>query len=300
MALNILITGCSSGFGRLMSETLARRGHHVFAGMRDVAGRNASAAESIKAAAGDAGGSITPVEIDITSDASVEAGVGSVLKATDGRIDVAINNAAVATFGLVEAFTAEQVAKVFDTNVGGIQRVCRAVLPGMRARGEGLLIHVGSSIGRVVVPTMGLYCATKFAVEALADAYRFELAPLGVESILIQPGTHPTNIIGSAVQPTDAERVASYGPLAGLAGQLGAAFEGMLSGPNAPNSQAVADVVAGLIEMPYGERPARTVVDAQPDGTLAINAVCDQIQAGLLGAIGLGGFLKVTRREPAA
>lgn len=299
MALNILITGCKSGFGRLMAETLARRGHRVFAGLRDVAGRNAGAAAELRAFADDSGGSIQPVEIDINSTASVEAGVAEVLAAADGRIDVAINNAAVGGFGLLEGYTGEQVAEIFSTNVGGLQRVNRAVLPGMRARREGLLIHVGSTIGRIVLPTMALYCATKFAVEAVVEGYAYELAPLGIEAVLIQPGAYPTGFMSGALRPAD-PRDAGYGPNAQLCESFLAGLGGMMSGPDAPNPQAVADAALRLIETPAGQRPLRTVVDAHPQAIEAINGMCAQVQGGMLGMLGMGGLMRVTTREQAS
>ena len=299
MALNILITGCKSGFGRLMSETLASRGHRVFAGMRDVAGRNAGAAAELKAFTHASGGSIHPLEIDITSTASVEAGVAAALAAADGRIDVAINNAAIGQFGLLEGYTGEQVSEIFNTNVAGLQRVNSAVLPGMRARGEGLLIHIGSTIGRIVLPTMALYCATKFAVEAMVEGYAYELAPLGIEAVLIQPGAYPTGFMSGALRPADA-RDAGYGPNAQLCDNFLASIGAMMSGPDAPNPQAVADAVLHLIETPAGQRPLRTVVDANPQATEAINGVCAQVQGGMLGMMGMGGLLKVTIRDRAS
>jgi len=299
MALNILITGCKSGFGRLMSESLASRGHRVFAGMRDVEGRNAGAAAELRAFTHDSGGAIHPVEIDIASTESVEAGVATALAAADGRIDVAINNAAMGSFGLSEGFTGDQVTEIFNTNVAGLQRVNRAVLPGMRARGEGLLIHIGSTIGRIVLPTMALYCATKFAVEAIVEGFAYELAPLGIESVLIQPGAYPTGFMSGALRPAD-PRDEGYGPLANLPAQFMAGLAGMMVGPDAPKPQAVADAVIRLIETPAGQRPLRTVVEAHPEAVEAINGVCAQVQAGMLGMLGMAGLLKVTTRNQAS
>jgi NAD(P)-dependent dehydrogenase (short-subunit alcohol dehydrogenase family) len=299
MALNVLITGSKSGFGRLMSETLASRGHRVFAGMRDVEGRNAGPAAELRAFTHASGGTIAPVEIDIASTESVEAGVATALAAADGRIDVAINNAAMGSFGLSEGYTGDQVTQIFNTNVAGLQRVNRAVLPGMRARGDGLLIHIGSTIGRIVLPAMALYCATKFAVEAVVEGYAYELAPLGIEAVLVQPGAYPTGFMAGALVPAD-PRDAGYGANATLCEQFMAGLGPMMSGPDAPKPQAVADAVLRLIEAPAGQRPLRTVVDAYPEAVETINAACAQVQAGMLGMLGMGGLLKVTIRDPAA
>lgn len=299
MPQNILITGCSSGFGRLTSETLARAGHRVFASMRDVQGRNSAVAEELRGFAADGGGSITVVEIDVTSDASVEAGVASVLAATGGQIDVVVNNAGIGMYGLAESFSSEQMAHAFNVNVIGIQRVNRATLPAMRARGQGLLVHISSVLGRLVIPVIGAYGATKFAVEGLVETYRYELAPLGVEAVLVEPAGFATNI-GASALPPDAARTASYGPVGAMAQQFLAGMGAMLSAPGMPPPQVVADAIAGLVAMPAGERPARTVVDPNPQGVEAINGVCAQVQAGLLGAMGMAGMLKVTPRQPAS
>lgn len=298
--LNILITGSNSGFGRLMSETLARKGHRVFASMRDLSTRNAGAAGEMRAFKADGGGSIVPVEIDVTSDASVEHGVDSVLAQADGRIDVAINNAGAATFGLEEGFTSAQVEMLFNQNVFGQHRINRAVLPGMRARGEGVIVHITSGVGRLVIPAMGLYCASKYALEALAEAYHYELAPLGVDVVIVQPGAFPTAFGTKSMQPADRSRAPGYGPLAGFEQQLAASLEGRLAAPDAGDPQQVADAVLRLIETPTGQRPLRTIVDANPQPVAAINAVCEQVQAGMLGAMQLGFMIQTSPRSRAS
>ncbi len=298
--LNILITGSNSGFGRLTTETLARRGHRVFASMRDLETRNAGAAAKMRAFKVEGGGSIVPVEIDVTSDASVEHGVNSVLEQADGRIDVAVNNAGVATLGLEEGFTSAQIESLFNLNVFGQHRVNRAVLPGMRARGEGVIVHITSCIGRMVVPAMGLYCASKYALEALAEAYHYELAPLGIDVVIVQPGAFPTSFANKSMLPGDRSRAPGYGPLAGFEQQIAASMEGMLAAPDAGDPQQVADAVLRLIETPTGQRPLRTIVDAHPQAVEAINHASEQAQAGLLGAMQLGFMIQTSARGQAS
>jgi NADP-dependent 3-hydroxy acid dehydrogenase YdfG len=167
LAKTILITGASSGFGRDTAETLTREGHSVFASFRDSAGRNKSHAEALQSKG------INVVELDVTNNDSVERAVSNVLSRA-GRIDVVINNAGIASAGVSEAFTAEQVRDLFEVNVFGIQRVLRAVLPTLRKQRDGLVINVGSILGRVTFPFFGLYGASKYAVEALTDSYRYE------------------------------------------------------------------------------------------------------------------------------
>lgn len=296
---NILITGSNSGFGRLTSESLARSGHRVFASMRDITTRNAQAAEELRSFTSESGGAIHPIEIDVTSDESVARGVAAALEQA-GHLDVAINNAGLGSWGLTEGFTPAQLASLFDLNVCGPHRINRAVLPGMRERGSGLLIHVTSMVGRIVFPAMGTYCSSKFALEALAEAYRYELSATGVDSIIVQPGAYPTKFMTGMLLPADSSRAPGYGPLAQLPEQLAAGLAGMLSGDSAPNPQAVADAIVRLIDTPAGTRPLRTVVDAHPEGAEAINQVCAQVQAGAMTGMGLDGLLKLAVRSQAS
>ncbi len=296
---NILLTGSNSGFGRLTSESLARAGHRVFASMRDISTRNAQAAEELRNFESVGGGSIHPIEIDVTSEETVARGVAAALEQA-GHLDVAINNAGLGSWGLTETFTPAQLASLFDLNVCGPHRINRAVLPGMRERGAGLLVHVTSMVGRIVFPVMGTYCSSKFALEALAEAYRYELSATGVDSIIVQPGAYPTRFMTGMVLPADGARASGYGPLEQLPEQIAAGLAGMLSGDAAPNPQMVADAILRLIETPAGSRPLRTVVDAHPEGAEAINQVCAQVQAGALGGMGLAGMLQVATRSQAS
>jgi len=145
MSRTILITGASTGFGRDAAETLSRAGHAVFASMRDPHGRNREHAEALRRQG------IEVVELDVGNDASVDHAVSEML-ARAGRIDVLINNAGIASAGVTEAFTADQARVVLDTNVVGLLRTTRAVLPAMRRRRDGLIVNIGSILGRVTLP----------------------------------------------------------------------------------------------------------------------------------------------------
>lgn len=204
MSKTILITGASSGFGRDTAETLFRAGHIVYASMRGTQGKNREAAEAL----GKVG--IMTVELDVSDDASVEAGVKKVL-AEAGKIDVLVNNAGIGSAGITEAFTAEQAKVIFDTNVIGLLRVTRAVLPSMRQNRDGLIINIGSILGRVTFPFLGIYGASKFAVEALTDSLRYEVSQLGVEVVEVQPSAYPTNFFTSVQTPAGTEVTKSYG-----------------------------------------------------------------------------------------
>jgi NADP-dependent 3-hydroxy acid dehydrogenase YdfG len=187
MSKTILITGASSGFGRDTAETLFRAGHTVYASMRGTQGKNREAAEALRKLG------IMTVELDVSNDASVEAGVKKVLLEA-GKIDVLVNNAGVMSAGVTEAFTAEQAKVIFDTNVIGLLRVTRAVLPSMRQQRDGLVINIGSVLGRVTLPFLGIYGASKMAVEALTDSLRYEVSQLGVDVVEVQPSAYPTNL----------------------------------------------------------------------------------------------------------
>lgn len=260
MAKMILVTGSNSGFGRLTVETLAKDGHTVFASMRNVNGKNAEAAKELQAWAQNAGLALHVVELDVTEDASVAETVKQVID-TAGRIDVVVNNAGVAYAGVSEGFTIAQIQVLFDVNVFGPLRVNKTVLPHMRKQGSGLLIHISSSFGRFPMPFAGLYSASKFAIEGFAEAYRYELLPLGIDSVIVEPGPFPTEHGTKLVLPADEQTVSEYGELANGPRKLGETLTQFFSGPDAPNPQDVADAVKRLIDMPHSERPVRTVVD---------------------------------------
>lgn len=285
MTKTILITGAASGFGRDTAETLAKAGHQVFASMRDIGGRNATAAAELAALG------ITVIELDVADDASVNAGVAAVL-AQAGRIDVLVNNAGLASAGVSEAFTADQAKILFNTNVVGVIRTTKAVLPTMRTAKDGLIINIGSILGRVTFPFFGIYGATKFALEALTDSYRYELSQLGVDVALVQPSAYPTNMYAAIQQPADAAVAEAYGEIGTIPGKMFESFMGMFQGENAPNPHDIAEAIGALIDTPKGSRPARTVV-GQSFGADAINDAIAPVQHGAVEALGLGALATV-------
>jgi NAD(P)-dependent dehydrogenase (short-subunit alcohol dehydrogenase family) len=257
----ILITGTSTGFGRTAAETLARRGYPVFATMRDISGRNAANRKALQSLAEREGWNLDVLDMDVTNEASVNQAVQQALDRA-GRIDVAINNAGIAAQGVTEAFPVEQYQQVFDVNLFGAVRVNRAVLPAMRRQRSGLLIHVSSAAGRAVIPGFGVYCASKFALEALADAYRFELSAFGIDSVLVEPGVHRTPILEKFPAPTDRNRVAAYGSIAEAVEKLKGILERASRAPETPGPEGVVEAFVRLIETPAGERPFRTLPTA--------------------------------------
>jgi len=285
----VLITGSSTGFGRLFAETLARKGHTVFATMRDPQGRNSAHAAALQAIPG-----IHVLEMDVTDDASVENAVAACLRHS-GRLDVAINNAGYAVIGLAETCTTDQVRQIFDTNFFGTVRVSRAVLPAMRRQRSGLLIHVSSGAGRIVFPAFGVYCATKFAMEALGEAYHYELAGQGIESCILEPGAYKTDIFGKLVAGADTARADTYGAVASFPDKLNAVLTSSSADP-----QQVADAILAIVETPAGQRKLRYRVAAGPSGADEINAVSAQVQAALLERLGLAADTAFVHRSAAA
>jgi len=282
----VLITGSSTGFGRLFAETLARKGHTVFATMRDPGGRNAKNGSEIRTLAERDSLPIYVLELDVTDDASVERAVDAAI-AKAGRIDVVINNAGYFVSGLAEAVTTEQAQRLMDANFFGPVRVNRAVLPHMRRQRSGVLMHISSGAGRVVLPSMGLYCASKFALEALAEAYNYELAAQGIESVIVEPGQYETPIFGNTVTAADDARTNTYGAVKQFPDKVNAALSS-----TAGNAQEVADTVLRIIETPAGERQLRYFVSPQNFGVDEINALSKQVQANVLEAFGLAADTK--------
>ncbi|HEX8967300.1 MAG TPA: SDR family oxidoreductase [Chloroflexota bacterium] len=251
----VLVTGSSSGFGELTVKTLASGGYRVFASMRDTRGRNAEAARRLTEWATDRGLALSVIELDVTSDASVHAAMEH-MHAIEAGLDVVVNNAGASAMGPLEAFSIDQMAALLNLNVLGPMRVNKAVLPSMRARRSGLIVWVTSTLGRVLPGRGGLYPATKWAAEGFAESLHHQVAPFGIDVVILEPGSFPTPATFKAMQAEDAGVVAEYAEVAGLpvrARRPDGAY-------TPPDPQEVADAVLELIEMPAGQRPLRRVV----------------------------------------
>jgi NAD(P)-dependent dehydrogenase (short-subunit alcohol dehydrogenase family) len=276
----ILITGSSTGFGRLMAETLARSGYTVFATMRNLSGKNAEPASDLLELAQREQLSLHVVEIDVKDDDSVAKGVEDVIRQA-GSLDVLVNNAGVMYTGITEGYTVEQARNQFEPNFFGVIRMNRAVLPQMRAQKNGLIISVSSLAGGLLFPFFGLYCASKHALEALALAYRYDLAALGIDSVVIEPALFATNLLASNDQPQDQTRLPAYAPLNDEVDRvIGDIENGQL------DPQIVVDDIIKLLETPFGRRPFRTI--SGPDfGLEPVNRLKNNAQQSLLQAMDL-------------
>jgi NADP-dependent 3-hydroxy acid dehydrogenase YdfG len=286
MSKTILITGTSNGFGKDAATTLAAAGHRVFATMRDLDGRNRAKAEELRSKG------IEVLELDVTNDGSVSAAFKTLYSKTGNKLDVLVNNAGLFAQGISETYAPDQVREMFEVNVFAVQRLTRAALPEMRKRKSGLIINIGSILGRVTLPFAGLYGASKHAVEALTESYRYELSQLGIDVVLVQPSAYPTGLYSATIQAEDAGRAAEYGEVAALPGAFVEYLKGVFSGANPPDSHDVAKALVELIETPAGERPDRVLVGAGY-GADAVNAAVHPIQTQVISDIGFGPLLKL-------
>jgi NAD(P)-dependent dehydrogenase (short-subunit alcohol dehydrogenase family) len=285
MTQHILITGCSSGFGLDAARHLARQGHHVHATMRNVNSKNQSVAGDLRAFADIEGVSLTVHDMDVTSDASVEAAVAEM-----PIVDVLINNAGLGYGGPVESFTSEQVLQQLDLNIVGTFRVAKAVLPGMRKRKSGLIIQVSSTAGRAAFPGFGVYHASKWGLEGMSEAMRYELAPLGIDVVIVEPGPFSTNFLSNLVEGADAERASSYSHVAtffeGFTQMVTEAFQNE-DAPTDP--MVVVETFERLIEMAPGERPLRTIAGLD-FGLQAVNDAVEPIRKQSLESMQIGDW----------
>jgi NAD(P)-dependent dehydrogenase (short-subunit alcohol dehydrogenase family) len=290
----VVITGASSGFGRLSSNALANAGHTVYASMRDTAGRNAVQVADVEKYAREYSVDLRAIELDVGSQGSVDAAIARII-AEQGRIDVVMHNAGHMVFGPAEAFTPEQLAELYDVNVLSTQRVNRAVLPQLRKQGRGLLLWVSSSSSAGGTPPyLAPYFAAKAGMDAMAVVYARELSRWGIETSIIVPGafTGGTNHFAHAGSPADKARVSEYeaGPYAGFGDEIQKAFAAIV--PPEADASSVADAIVRIVDTPFGKRPFRVHVDPSQDGADVAFAVIDRVRNEMLHRVGFSDLLK--------
>ena len=262
----VLITGCSTGIGRATALLLAKKGWRVFASARRL--------ETVNDLASD---HITSLRLDVTDESSMASAVQDVL-AQAGRIDALINNAGYAQAGPMEELSMNEVRRQFETNTFGALRMAQLVLPTMRAQGTGRIVNVSTMGGRLVIPFIGSYNASKFALEAMSDALRMETRPFGVRVILGEPGGVRTNFNAAANQNaqqhttnTNSPYYRFLVPFTRFIGQI----EGMSSSPEA---------VAKIILRALTTRNPRARYVATPDARVML-AVMLRMSDGMRDAV---------------
>jgi NAD(P)-dependent dehydrogenase (short-subunit alcohol dehydrogenase family) len=275
----VVITGASSGFGRDAATRFNTDGWRVYATVRNSRGHHSETVNALEREG------IHVVDLEVTDQASVDRAAAEIL--SGGPVDVLVNNAGAAFFGVVEAYTPEAIQRQFDVNVFGPMRVSRAFLPGMRERESGLVVYVSSIVGRFVMPFGGVYSASKAALESLAEASSYELRPLGVDIAIVQPGAYQTNISNSRGDADDTGRLADYAKVLPLAGNI---FEALASQSATRESSEVAEALLALAKLPQGERPLRTAVPNDPE-IAAFNDAIAPIQRELMQHLNLGDML---------
>ena len=281
----ILITGCSSGFGYDAARYLADQGYHVFATMRNMAGRNSEAASALRDHASENDVLLEVLEMDVTSDHSVNAAADKL-----PVIDVLINNAGTGYLGPLEAFTSEQILGQLDLNIVGTARVGNAVLPGMRAQKSGLIIQVSSVMGRTGTPSGSVYSASKWGLEGLSESWRYELAPLGIDVVIVEPGPFSTNFLGNVVRSEKEEVMSAYGHLAEFGEGLTKQIQQSYDDPELPTDpMIVVQDFERLIKMEPGTRPMRTV-SGLDWGVIALNEATEPFRVGGLEGMGISDW----------
>lgn len=273
----VLITGCSAGFGKVTAELLASKGYTVLAGIRNTQTSNQSVAEELSQLS-----NVEILDLDLASSESITNAVNSI---KNHKIDILINNAGISGIGLTELHSVDRMKKIFEINVFGLYELTRQIIPQMREHKSGLIISVTSIVGRVVMPFWGVYSASKFAVEALAETWKYELSPLGIDSVIVEPGPHPTTSLGSKMQDfsgdmTQMDVMQQYGPVAQMIQEFSEQMKQDVENGTFQKPEGVAEAIFQLIETPSGERPMRTVVDRQLAEALSgLNSFTDAMYA---------------------
>jgi NAD(P)-dependent dehydrogenase (short-subunit alcohol dehydrogenase family) len=270
----VLITGCSTGIGRATALRLAKAGHIVYATARKVETLHDLAAAGCKVMA-----------LDVCDEASIRAGVAKV-EQEHGAVGVLVNNAGYGSEGPIEEVPMEEVRRQFETNVFGLTLLTKLVLPGMRKQGWGKIVNLSSMGGRMTLPGGGFYHATKYAVEAISDALRFEVQGFGIDVIIIEPGPIKTEFGDTAIA-----RVAALGGPASpykefltvLQRQIRDAYEGPMG-----RLAADADAVAKAIE---------TAITASRPKTRYVITVAAHVMMGLRRWVGDRGWDAVMRTQ---
>jgi NAD(P)-dependent dehydrogenase (short-subunit alcohol dehydrogenase family) len=292
MSKIIVVSGASSGFGAMTARELAAAGHRVYAGIRDVSGRNAPAVDEAARWAREHNADLRTVEMDVSDQASVDAAIAHIVEES-GRLDVVVHNAGHMVLGPTEAFTVDQLAAVYDANVLTTQRLNQAALPILRSQGQGLLVWVGSSSARGGTPPyLAPYFAAKAAEDSLAVSYAVELSRFGIDTVIVVPGSYTTG--------TNHFAHAGHAERDDVAGAYDAVYPGLMDevsarladlAPDDADPAEVAREIARVVDLDSGERPFRIVIDPADDGAARVYEVGDAVRREFYERIGMTDLL---------
>jgi NAD(P)-dependent dehydrogenase (short-subunit alcohol dehydrogenase family) len=298
----VLVTGAATGIGNLTAHALAADGHTVYASMRDPGGRNAARAADLLDAARRDGTDLRVTELDVQSQESAAQAAKTIID-SEGRLDAVVHNAGHLYVGYVEAFTAEDIARLFDINVLGAQRVNRAVLPYMRERRSGTLLYVGSTTTVSMPPFLGPYVASKAAFDALAQETGYEVSQFGIETTIVMPGafTRGTEHFPNASRASDQPVAAAYAALDPLVARNEDATASLIAPGIDADPVAVAAEITRILALPPGAKPARSVIDFTATGDPAavtvdqVNVLARQHQQRFITRMGFSQLLELAR-----
>lgn len=284
----VFITGVAGGFGKPTALALINEGYLVAGSVRSRRGKNEQTVKEIETAG------VKIFEMDVTDTQSTENGITAAIEALGG-LDILFNNAGIGSTGIQELMSPEEMAKVFDVNVMGVQRVMRAALPHFRAQGRGTVLYTSSLIGRITTPFYGTYCASKWALEAIVECYRTELSGFGIESCLVEPGPMPTAFFDGLITSNDPEREAEYGEFAAVPAMSGAGLAQALEANPMQRPERIAEAVVDLLAKPFGQKPFRSVVDHTGMGPEIerYNKVLDQVTHNIYANFGTENMLNL-------
>ncbi len=289
---NVIITGASSGFGKLSTLTLARKGYKVWATMRNLNDQNKENKEELLSIAKSENLNIEVIGLEVTNQESVDKAIKTVIDA-DGKIDTLVNNAGLMYVGIAEAYSLEQVKYQFDVNFYGVLRTVNAVLPHMRKLKNGLIINVTSVAGRLNFPHFSIYGASKHALESYSESLSYEVAPFGVEVKIVEPGPFGgTNLLYSGPKEANTEIFDAYGEHKNTPKTILNNLNNFYKSDDALDPQIVADAIAKLIMTPKGEKDIR-VVSGLDYGTIDLNERLAQVQTKLVESLEMSHLLEV-------
>lgn len=282
----ILITGAASGLGQTTAVYLAKQGYQVFASMRDLNSRNQASSHFYQQLAQQQQLTLFPLELDICSESSINQALEQIYQRA-GSLDVIIQNAGLGALGFIESFSVQQAQQVFEVNTLGPLRLTNAALPYLRRQPQSQIIYLSSAAGRLCFPFLGLYNASKFALEALVESYSYELTPFNIDVSLIEPGAYPSELHNKRLQPEHPDCLTQYGNLQQAPDAMVAAMMNLMNSSDAPDPLEISRAIEALIQLPHGQRPLRQVVGTiATTGIEQLNQFSQQCQQQLFSSLG--------------